>query len=218
MKYQNVAFGYVLHAGLLRLEWSNEGSVRATRVFTGQTTENCQACREGAWWGPHDADPQALLEALVYCNDGDLFGQAVELEPEHCIWGTESMYRRARHGGDLGLGPDGLLELLCRGSLWYWWQIKVENLEGPTYWQAELRAEGPRWDWLGPVTVDAGDVRLMLRTASALMPADCRAASAVVDLMQLSKQRTAAIVRELDHDHADLILQYAVFGRVIHGR
>ncbi|GAA0579548.1 hypothetical protein [Streptomyces crystallinus] len=211
MEYRNVAFGYVPQAGYVRLEWSYEGGIRATRVFTGQTMVLCRECDFAI---PQDAEPQALFHALAYCNEHSLFGEPATWSHYEALWGDESMHRRARHPHGMGISSDGLLRVLQAAAKLGRIRVEVERLQGPRVWQARMWVRHPdehQEAELGPVQVDAGDVRTMLRAASYLMPKN---GYAEAELSSLMSPNPGYAAQELYMDDADVILCLAMFGHV----
>ncbi|GGP71959.1 hypothetical protein [Streptomyces melanogenes] len=213
-----MAFGYVPQAGYVRLQWNPEGGIRATRVFTGQTMDLCARCDFPI---PHEAEPEHLFMALATCNKHSLFGAPSAWDRYDALWGDESMHRRARHGHGLGITSDDLLRVLETAAKWGRIRVEVEHLQGPQVWQARMWVRHPDEDQeaeLGPVVVDAGDVRTMLRAADYLMPKDSYAAGELIDLMQLDADRiTQFIDEELHPAQADAILCLAIFGGDLYG-
>lgn len=213
MDYRDVAYGYVSGLGFVQLQWNPDGRVKATQVFTAEIAESCEKCDEPIPDG--DADPDEVLRRLARCHDQLLFG--------HCdwwvyaCWGTDSMYRRARHGADLRLTADELLAVLLGAARSDAWRLDVRYYEAPCAWDAYLWAAQPgsTTDWFGPVLVDAGHVRTMLRAADHLMPPSREGAELLARL--LSNERAAAFeaVENLTPDVADRILRYAAFGREV---
>ncbi|AYV29621.1 hypothetical protein ACFWNE_06780 [Streptomyces goshikiensis] len=215
MHYDNLAYGYVPRAGFVRLEWNVDGRVKATRAFTGESMTRCLQHQEPI---PPDTGPDELLARLAVCNDHLLFGRTVIYDPDEVTWGDDSMQRRARHGGDMGITSDDLLRLLQHAALLGRFRIDVTFYEAPAYWAARLWTAAPEGEgeFLGPVSIDAGDVRSMLRTADHLMRGYTRAESALVDLMQKDADRVTQFIDEgLEPEDAEAIMQFAVFGGLV---
>ncbi|MFD9792362.1 hypothetical protein ACFWXK_15585 [Streptomyces sp. NPDC059070] len=212
MEYRNVAFGYVPQAGYLRLQWNPEGGIRGTRIFTGQTIDLCAGCDFPI---PHEAEPEDLFIALAACNEYRLFGEGRTEGWYETLWGDDSMYRRARDGHGLAITSDGLLRVLTTAAKWGRIRVEVERLRGPQFWQARMWVLHPEEDQepeLGPVIVDAGDVRTMLRAARHLMPVGGQNADQLDGLMSSDAGQVARVLEDLYMSDADTILSLAIFG------
>ncbi|MEF3112399.1 hypothetical protein [Streptomyces chrestomyceticus] len=175
MEYRDIAYGYVSALGFIQLQWDPAGRVRATQVFTGETAVTCEGCDEPI---PDDAEPDEVLRRLARCHDQKLFG--VWDWWVFATWGTDSMYRRARHGADLRLTADELLAVLLLAARHDSVRLDVRHYEGPRAWDAQLwtaRPDSPT-SWFGPVAVDAGLARTLLRAAEHLMPSGTATATA----------------------------------------
>ncbi|MCZ4097298.1 MULTISPECIES: hypothetical protein [unclassified Streptomyces] len=216
--YCNVAYAYVPQLGFTRLQWNGNGGAKVSRVFTGQSEQLCDGCRTIPL--VQDIDLTELVRSVGYCCDHQLFGVMVDLDVTDIQWVPESVYHRSRHGQDLNLSPYDLLALLYMGTKWDRWNLEVASYEAPMWWRATLSVRNPFDDeqWLEPVVIDAGHVRTMLRTAESLMPIDVPAAELLRALMSADHRGVGDAMRAVRPSSADLILQYAIFGKaVFHG-
>ncbi|MFE7113957.1 hypothetical protein ACFU99_00810 [Streptomyces sp. NPDC057654] len=214
MDYRNVAYGHVPQLGFIELRWNPGGGIRVAQAYTRERVELCDSCAQTPV--RPDATPGEILGIAAYCGDGVLFGIRIEDIDKAAIWGPESFYRRARNWEDMGISAAGLLAVLHRAAWSPWWRVEAVPFEkGSANWMARLSMADPLTfrEFLGPVNVDAGAVRSMLRTAQHLMPEDCPARGVLDALMTDDPTLAAKALRLLSTRDADMILQYAAFGR-----
>ncbi|MEU7149744.1 hypothetical protein AB0B15_17170 [Streptomyces sp. NPDC045456] len=209
MEYRDVAYGYVSALGFIQLQWDPAGRVRAIQVFTGETAVTCEGCNVPI---PDDAEPDEVLRRLAQCHDQRLFG--VWDWWADATWGTDSMYRRARHGADLRLTAGELLDVLMLAARHDGVRLDVRHYEGPRAWDAQLwtaRPDDPT-SWFGPVTVDAGQARTLLRAAEHLMPSEGATAETLGFLMSEDREEAAYGLDNLSEGQAYEIFCFGAFG------
>ncbi|MFE7313833.1 hypothetical protein ACFU7T_12100 [Streptomyces sp. NPDC057555] len=141
-----------------------------------------------------------------------LFGEQDGLD--FATWGTDSMYRHARHGADMRLTDDELLAVLLTAVRSRAWCVQVFHHLGPATWEATLWPAVPAWGGYA-VKVDAGQVRTMLRTADHLMPPACEGAEVLRHLLSSDRAVASEAVEQLTPRMADRIMRYAAYGREV---
>lgn len=218
MEFRNEAYAFIPGVGVSRLEWNESGTARLTRVYTDEVVGTCGYCPVADLH--QDEGPNEVLLLVARCQDHEsaFSGPYIELAGAEVEWADPSMYRRAQCETDIKLSRVELLRVLIQAAKADWWRLQVE-MGGPSGEDRviTLQARNPddAFEWLEPVQVRAGDVRMMLRAAMQLMPPHHEAAGLLRALLQPEQRLASAAVAQLSSATADAALQYAVFGNEV---